>query len=151
MRAGRCFSIRFRTDSILLSPRIKVIIDPIMIPPIPPTAIPSRNTWLRIVVIIDPLSMFTGKADGVRIASITDGTSNTLLVTESKTPVPWTQPEGLTLDSGRPELDMGSRHPGGWNVLMADGSVRFFKTSVINEQMLKALATRNGGEVVSPP
>ena len=56
LRLGRCFSIRCRTDSILLSPRIKAIIDPIMIPPIPPTAIPSRNKRLRIVVIVDPLS-----------------------------------------------------------------------------------------------
>jgi len=56
LRLGRCFSIRCRTDSTLLSPRIKAIIDPIMMPPIPPTAIPSRNMRLRIVVIVDPLS-----------------------------------------------------------------------------------------------
>jgi hypothetical protein len=53
---GKRFSIRCRTDSILRSPRIKAIIDPIMIPPIPPTAIPSRNMRLRITVIVDHLS-----------------------------------------------------------------------------------------------
>jgi prepilin-type processing-associated H-X9-DG protein len=41
-----------------------------------------------------------------------------------------------------------SVHPGGVNLLMADGSVRFVKNS-INLQTWWALGTRNGGEVVS--
>ena len=110
--------------------------------------VPNQTTY---AVVVDPHSMFTGKAEGVRIASITDGTSNTLLVTESISPVPWTQPEGLTLESSSPLFDMGSKHPGGWNVVMADGSVRFFRSAQVNEQLLKALVTRDGNEVVSPP
>jgi prepilin-type N-terminal cleavage/methylation domain-containing protein/prepilin-type processing-associated H-X9-DG protein len=41
-----------------------------------------------------------------------------------------------------------SRHPGGANVLMADGSVRFIKDSV-DQQTWWALGTRAGGEVIS--
>jgi prepilin-type processing-associated H-X9-DG protein len=41
-----------------------------------------------------------------------------------------------------------SRHPGGANVSMADGSVRFVKTTV-NIQAWRALGTRNLGEVIS--
>ena len=41
-----------------------------------------------------------------------------------------------------------SRHPGGVNVLMADGSVRFVKDT-ITLQAWRALATMYGGEVVS--
>jgi prepilin-type N-terminal cleavage/methylation domain-containing protein/prepilin-type processing-associated H-X9-DG protein len=41
-----------------------------------------------------------------------------------------------------------SKHPGGVNVLMADGSVRFIKNS-INQLTWWALGTRAGGEVVS--
>jgi prepilin-type N-terminal cleavage/methylation domain-containing protein/prepilin-type processing-associated H-X9-DG protein len=41
-----------------------------------------------------------------------------------------------------------SRHAGGVNVCMADGSVRFFK-STINIATWRALGTRNGGEVIS--
>ena len=41
-----------------------------------------------------------------------------------------------------------SRHPGGVNVSMADGSVRFFK-STINLAAWRAVGTRNGGEVIS--
>lgn len=41
-----------------------------------------------------------------------------------------------------------SRHPGGVNVTMADGSVRFIKNSV-NITAWRAIGTRNGGETVS--
>src|SRR5262249_7033742 len=41
-----------------------------------------------------------------------------------------------------------SKHPGGVNMLMCDGSVRFFKDS-INLITYRALTTRTSGEVVS--
>ena len=43
--------------------------------------------------------------------------------------------------------DIYSFHPGGANVLFADGSVRFVKSS-INLNTLAALVTKAGGEVV---
>ena len=41
-----------------------------------------------------------------------------------------------------------SRHPGGVNVLFADGSVHFVKSSISNV-VWWALGSKNGGEVVS--
>jgi prepilin-type processing-associated H-X9-DG protein len=41
-----------------------------------------------------------------------------------------------------------SNHPGGVNVLMGDGSVKFLKQT-INFQTYWALGTRDGGEVIS--
>jgi len=101
-------------------------------------------------VVVDPRSMFTGKPSGVPFSTVTDGTSNTLSVVESTSPVPWSKPEDLPLKSSDPLLGMGSKHPGGFNATMADGSVLFFKSS-ISPQVLKALVTRNGNESVSPP
>jgi len=47
-------------------------------------------------------------------------------------------------------LDTAARslHPGGVNVALADGSVRFVKNTV-NVNVWRAVGTRNGGEVVS--
>jgi prepilin-type processing-associated H-X9-DG protein len=41
-----------------------------------------------------------------------------------------------------------SRHPGGVNVTMSDGSVRFVKQT-ISITAWRAIGVRNGGEVVS--
>jgi len=102
-----------------------------------------------------PYRVFVGEgaafdlARGKGIAEFTDGTSNTLLVVESDEEVPWTQPEGLPFD---PQADavtgIGSAHPGGANVALADGSVRFLKDT-IDAMVLKFLITSNGGEVIN--
>ncbi len=79
--------------------------------------------------------------------------------TDSFNPSPeecWTQilgPAGLENGLRTPNdpeahvEDYWSRHPGGVNFLYGDGSVHFIKSS-INAQVYRALATRNGGEVV---
>ncbi len=41
-----------------------------------------------------------------------------------------------------------SRHPGGVNLLLGDGSVRFAKDA-INLQVWRALGTISGGEILS--
>ncbi len=50
--------------------------------------------------------------------------------------------------NGAWSIGAASAHPGGCNVLMADGSVRFIKSS-IDPSTWWALGSRNGGEVVS--
>ena len=69
----------------------------------------------------------------------------------------WTQvlgPVGLTDGNRTPNNpkahveDYWSRHPGGVNFLMGDGSVKFIKDSV-NPAPYRALATRSGNEVLS--
>ncbi|HEV3121224.1 MAG TPA: H-X9-DG-CTERM domain-containing protein, partial [Isosphaeraceae bacterium] len=46
------------------------------------------------------------------------------------------------------QLAPSSYHPGGVNVLIGDGSVRFIKDGIARNVWL-ALSTRNGGEVLS--
>jgi prepilin-type processing-associated H-X9-DG protein len=96
-------------------------------------------------VISGPGSAFEGP-DGQGFQTFIDGTSNTLAVVEAKAPVEWTKPDDVDIKQVIGSL--GSKHPGGFNVLMADGSVRFIKNT-INPMVLQSLATRNGGEVVS--
>jgi len=91
------------------------------------------------------------KGKDIGIADITDGTSNTIMIAESNEAVPWTKPDAeLDFDpAAKPSLfGAGSIHPGGFNASMADGSVRFFKTT-INLDVFRALITRAGGEVIN--
>jgi prepilin-type processing-associated H-X9-DG protein len=87
---------------------------------------------------------------GAKIADVTDGLSTTIMAVEAREAVPWTKPDDLPFDpAAAPSLfGAASNHPGGFNVLFADGSVRFIKTS-ISVQTFRALITRAGGEVVN--
>jgi prepilin-type processing-associated H-X9-DG protein len=87
-------------------------------------------------------------ARGVEIREIIDGTSNTVMIVETNRLIPWTQPDDLTFDRDAPLPQLGSRHPGGYHVLFADGLTRFLKDS-ISPEILRSLLTRDGGEVIS--
>jgi Protein of unknown function (DUF1559) len=100
--------------------------------------------------------------NGLTWADFTDGRSNTLLVVEAAEPVPWTKPADLTYDPKGPLPALGGawtkpvhfmcrevRRDPGFVACFADGSVRFIRQSV-DEKVLRALITRNGGEAVDP-
>jgi prepilin-type N-terminal cleavage/methylation domain-containing protein/prepilin-type processing-associated H-X9-DG protein len=64
---------------------------------------------------------------------------------------PWQLPPGILGTAGNnagANDELASFHPGGVNVLMGDGSVRFIKDS-INVVTLRSLVTLKGGEVIS--
>jgi prepilin-type processing-associated H-X9-DG protein len=122
-----------------------------------------------------------------RIADITDGTSNTLLMSEIRFPpndgapadtrgdvfndqgcswfmaintpnsgidytldcnnVDSTMPCGVQNGTVGQEISARSRHTGGVNVVLCDGSVTFISNG-INLSVWQALSTMNGGEVV---
>jgi prepilin-type processing-associated H-X9-DG protein len=136
----------FHLDEPWDSPHNKALIE--RMPPTYacPTA-PVQRGMTPYQVAVGKGAMFEGK-QGIGIAEVTDGTSNTILVAESKTPVTWTKPDDLELDPDGPPPRIGSYHPGGANTAFADGSVRFIKDT-INQGVLRALFTRNGGEVIS--
>jgi hypothetical protein len=79
-----------------------------------------------------------------------DGTANTLLVVEAADPIEWTRPETSDFEysPNKPLPKLGILSSG-FNVLLADGSTRYAQKN-ISETTLRAVITRNGGEVVGP-
>lgn len=81
---------------------------------------------------------------------VLDGTSNTIMGVETVgvDAVEWTKPVDMQLDVDNPVevLDRGTRR--GFNVMMCDGSVRFFST-LIDLEVFKALLPRAGGELIN--
>jgi len=83
----------------------------------------------------------------VSINSVTDGTSDTLMIAEAVTGVPWTKPEDLTF-TGRSLLSqLGGQFKEAFVGVTADGFPRFFKKTV-DPTLLVEMTTRGGGEVI---
>ncbi len=121
-----------------------------------PDGTPSSRSNPSYFLFTGP-STIGGAEGGAKIEQITDGTSNTILAVEAKRDIPWTKPEDLPFDpnpplpEARPSIRtsiLGGFTPDGFNAAFADGAVRYIKKS-INPNVLKALITKDGGEVIS--
>ena len=91
-------------------------------------------------------SLFSSK-EGAKYEDVTDGTSNTILVVEANREIPWTKPEDIAYGPDKPLPELGGFFENGFNAAFGDGSVRFLMDS-IDERILRALITMNGGEIV---
>ncbi len=97
--------------------------------------------------LVGPGTMFDG-AEGIRIRNVTDGTSNTLMLVETKRNTPWTKPEDIPFDPEKPLPELGGFVEGGFNCAFADGSARSFETARVKDE-LKWLIMRNDGHVIT--
>ena len=102
----------------------------------------------------DPKSGIFGYDRVCRMRDITDGTSNTIMITDASKPsVSYLAGGKATIRgfSQSPYLNgpdgIGSPHTGVVQVALADGSVRAISVN-IDESVLEALATKAGGEVL---
>ena len=111
-------------------------------------SVSSSPTNTSYMVITDPDTVFPA-VEAIGIQKISDGTSNTLLVVEVPgVSINWTDPTDVSkAELLRAIRNAKTNHPGGFNVALADGSVRFISTS-IDPRTLEALLTRDGGEQV---
>ena len=80
----------------------------------------------------------------VKMADITDGTSNTMMLVEIKnSDIHWAEPRDI--DFSQPGVKLDGNHPGIVLVLLADGSVRAISKNA-SQQLIDAAATRSGNE-----
>jgi hypothetical protein len=110
---------------------------------------PAESTNASCFALVGPGTIFDGK-EGAKLESITDGTSCTILLVEAKRNIPWTKPEDIPYDPGKPLPALGGYYEGGFYVAMADMTVRFLP-STIRGKVLRALITKAGGERVELP
>ncbi|MCA9210710.1 MAG: DUF1559 domain-containing protein [Planctomycetales bacterium] len=81
---------------------------------------------------------------------IIDGTSNTLMLVESKRPVPWTKPEDIPFSTEGALPEIGGWHPQGFLTAFCDGSVIFMPDTIPPDE-LRNFIQRNDGKVVRRP
>lgn len=115
---------------------------------------PSGDCYYSVVV--GEGTCFPGEKT-VTLSDIADGTSNTVLAVERTTPINWMKPDGeITLEEALEGIDpaddwddkVGSAHPGGANVAMADGSVQLID-NMIDPEIWKSMLLISDKSVIS--
>jgi hypothetical protein len=99
-------------------------------------------------VFVGPKAMFQADKGG-SFATITDGTSNTIMAVEGGEAVTWTKPDDVEFDPEKPlpklELPNGIKLI---NVALGDGSVRSLNLATVPEAVLKLLIQKDDGMVI---
>ena len=110
----------------------------------------AKKKGASYLAITGPGTMFEGDA-GTKFEQVIDGSSNTIMVFETDSEIPWTKPEDFVVDAKNlkaPLPNLVGVEPGGFNTLFVDGSVRFVSDRV-SPVVLRAIMSKAGGEVVS--
>ncbi len=111
---------------------------------LPPTDLTQTNT--AYFALTGPETVFTVKK-GTKLQEIMDGTSDTILLVETKRDIPWTKPEDIPYSPDKPLPKLGGLTKGGFNVAFCDGSVQFVAEDIA-PKTLRHLIEKADGNVV---
>jgi RNA polymerase sigma factor (sigma-70 family) len=138
---------KFHLDEPWDSPHNKTLLDqmPDVYEPVITRDEPKHSTYYQ--VFKGPGALFD-RDDGTKLEDIKDGLYLTIMVVEAAKPVPWTKPEDVPFDQEKRLPELGGVFKDGFNAMFADGSVRFLSKK-IQPDVLRAIVTRNGGEIVN--
>jgi prepilin-type processing-associated H-X9-DG protein len=95
--------------------------------------------------------------EAIRLSDVRDGASNTIMIVEvTGSGIHWMEPRDLSVEEIQRGINDGSgqwissKHPGGFNAALCDGSVRFL-SQTIDRELLRRLIDPSDGEGVSMP
>jgi Sigma-70, region 4/Protein of unknown function (DUF1559) len=139
---------RFHLDEPWNSPHNKTLLNqmPDVYAPVVRTDEPRGSTYYQ--VFTGPGALFEDEL-GPKLLDVKDGTSNTMMVVEAGSPVPWTKPEDISYDKEKPLPKLGRQFDDGFHASFADGSVQFFGNAK-DPNVVRLLITSNGGETITP-
>jgi hypothetical protein len=89
-----------------------------------------------------------GRGRALKMTNITDGTSNTIMVVESSTGVPWTKPGGLPFDRKKELPAFGKAYDKRPLAVLMDGDVRVLDLNKIKPETLKNAIDPGDGNVL---
>ncbi len=127
------------TNKLLIERMPKIYVSPMAVAPAGQT---FYKSFVGNGAIMEP-------GEKTRFSSVTDGLSNTLLVIDGGAPVIWTKPDDVAFTKDLKPMDLALLGNPRVNVLLGDGSVRTIDLSKMSKEVLDAMITRAGGEVVN--
>jgi hypothetical protein len=136
---------RFKLDEPWDSPNNRPLLD--QMPPIYQSPSGGTANKSRFVAFKGEHTLFPPEGK-MQIRKVTDGTSNTLLFVQTppENAVEWTKPEDIDFDPAKPLAQLQSPR-GFFLAAFCDGSVQRLSLG-IGDELMKALVTRDGEEVV---
>ncbi len=109
----------------------------------------TQTQFTSIVAPSGQHCMLHGPA-GTKIQEIIDGTSNTIMLIETKTEIPWTKPEDFEVTADLSPETLTTYFEEGFVTAFGDGSAHFISKAV-DKDLLQRLLTIDGREVVELP